>query len=228
VLAGEKTVRLFRRRLVAFVLLGLATAFCKEKPPEVLAGDGVHVNASRDVAPFSRVSVGSRIHAEIAIGKPSKLELEGDRNLVALVTSHSENGTLTLNTPKKVEPAMPLRARISVPSLDSAHATNGGVVDIRGLAADKFEARVERAGKVNAKGSAQTLVLEGKGAGAFDFKNVAASSATVRLELAATAQLGYLEKLDVKLRGGTFVHYEGTPEIKKDIQPPSRLIKRDQ
>lgn len=228
VVAGEKTVRLSRRRLVGFALLGSLAAFCKEKPPDALAGDGVAAQAARDVAPFSRLSVGSRIDAEITIGKASRLELEGDKNLLSHVVSRSENGTLTLDTDVKVKPAMRLRARISVPRLDAVSAFGGATVDIRGLAAEKFEAVVKRAAKVNAAGSAQTLVLEGYEAATLDFQKVPASSATVRLERAARADVGYVEKLDVKLLGSTVLRYEGTPEIKKLIQPPSRLVRRDQ
>ncbi len=221
-------MRVIGRRRIAFLLVGLLLASCKEKPPEVLAGDGVPTKATRDVAGFSRISVSSKIQAEVTIGTASRLELEGDRNIVPHVTSRLANGTLTLDTDVKVKPSMALRARISVPRLDFAHATFGGVVTIQGLAAQKFETRVERAGKVNAKGSAQTLVLDGKDVGAIDFTKVTASSATVRLERAARADLGYLEKLDLTMSGATVLTYEGTPELKKAIQPPARLIQRDQ
>jgi hypothetical protein len=229
VVAGEKTVRLFRRRLVALLLVGFATAFCKEKPPpEVLTGDGVAAKDSREVAPFSRISVGSKFYVEISVGKPSRLELEGDKNLLSHVTSRSVNGTLTLDTDVKVKPAMKLRARVGASNLDSAHATGAAVVDIQGLTADKFEARTDRAGKVIARGSAKTFVLEGKDAGSFDFTNVPASSATVRLERGSRAELGYLEVLDVTLSGAALATYVGTPEIKKAIHRPARLIRRDE
>ena len=221
-------MRLSRRRLVACARLGSLAVFCKEKPPSARAGDGGATTISRDVAPFSRISVGSKILAEITIGTASRLELEGDRNLVAVVTSRSENGTLTLKPTGPIRPSMTLRARISVPSLDSAHATGAAVIDIQGLAAEKFEARTERAGKVQAQGAAKALVLDGKDAGAFDFRKVAASSATVRLERGARAELGYLENLDVTLSGAAMALYEGTPEIKKSIKHPARLIRRDQ
>ena len=41
-----------------------------------------------------------------------RLELEGDRNLLADVTSRSENGTLTLKPTGPINPSMTLRARI--------------------------------------------------------------------------------------------------------------------
>lgn len=224
-------MRFFSRRLVAFLLVaGFSAASCKEKPkpPQALAGNGVAAKDTRDVAPFTRISVGSKIQAEIRIGTPSRLELEGDKNLIAVVTSKSENGTLTLRTSEPVKPAMTLRARISVDRLESAHATGAAVVDIQGLAADKFEARVERAGKVIARGTAKTLVLDGKDAGALDFQKVSASSATVRVVRGSHADVGYLEKLDVTASEATYVQYEGTPEIKQDIKRPARLFRRDQ
>jgi hypothetical protein len=208
--------------------LGSLAAFCKEKPPEALAGNSVATQAARDVPPFSRLAVSSKITAEISIGKASRLELEGDQNLLSHVVSRSENGTLTLDTDVKVKPSMTLRARIGVPRLDAVSATGGAVVDIRGLAAEKFEATVKGGAKVSAAGSAQSVVFEGHDAGTLDFQKVSASSATVRLQRAARAELGYVEKLDVKLAGASMVVYEGTPDIKKEIQHPSSLIRRDQ
>jgi hypothetical protein len=87
---------------------------------------------------------------------------------------------------------------------------------------------VKGGAKVSAAGSAQSVVFEGHDAGTLDFQKVSASSATVRLQRAARAELGYVEKLDVKLAGASMVVYEGTPDIKKEIQHPSSLIRRDQ
>jgi hypothetical protein len=164
----------------------------------------------------------------VTVGKASKLELRGDRNLLPLVTSRSENGLLTLDIDKKIKPSMRLHARIGVPRLDSASGTKAARIDIRGLAADTFEARAIDGAKMSAAGTARALVLRGAGAGLLDFRGVTAASATLVLERAARAELGYLEKLDVKLLGANIVSYEGTPEIKKEVKHPSRLVRRDQ
>ena len=207
-------------------MFGIATVGCeKKKPSDTVEGNGVSASAERDVAPFSRVAVSSRIELEVAVGKASRLELRGDGNLLPLVTSRSENGLLTLDVGKKIKPSMRLHARISVPRLDSASATKIARIDIQGLAADTFEASVTDVAKLSAAGTAKALVLKGAQVGSLDFSKVSAASATVRLERAATARLGYLEELDVVTKGATRVSYVGDPKIKKDIEKPGRLFR---
>jgi len=207
-------------------MLGIALVACeKKKPPDALEGNGVAATVERDVAPFSRLAVGSRIELEVTIGKASRLELNGDGNLLPHVTSRSENGLLTLDTDKRVKPSMRLRARISVPRLDSASGTKVARIDIQGLAADTFEAHATDVAKLSAAGTAKALVLKGAVAGSLDFSKVSAASATVRLEKAASVRLGYLEELDVATKGATRVSYVGDPKIKKDIEKPGRLIR---
>jgi hypothetical protein len=219
-------VRLWAKRFVLCAVFAVGTVGCeKNKPSDTVEGNGVAASAERDVAPFSRVAVGSRIELDVTVGNASKLELRGDRNLLPLVTSRSENGLLTLDVGKKIKPSMRLHARISVPRLDSASATKVARIDIQGLAADTFEANATDVAKLSAAGTAKALVLKGAVGASLDFSKVSAASATVRLEKAATARLGYLEELDVATKGATRVFYVGDPKIKKDVQKPARLIR---
>jgi hypothetical protein len=219
-------VRLWAKRFVLCAVFAVGTVGCEKKQPsDTVEGNGVAASADRDVAPFSRVAVGSRIELDVTVGKASRLELRGDGNLLPLVTSRSENGLLTLDIDKKIKPSMRLHARIGVPRLDSASATKLARIDIQGLAADTFEAQATDGAKLSAAGSAKRLVLKGAVAGSLDFSKVSAASATVRLERAASARLGYLEELDVAIKDATRVFYVGDPKIKKDVQKPARLIR---
>ena len=220
-------MRIPGRRLFPLALAVLALAGCKEKPPSVLEGSGVPATEARDVPPFTRLSVGSHIQAHVTVGEASKLEFRADKNLLPHVVSRVTNGTLSLDTDDRVKPTIPLTVTLSVPRLDSVSATKGGKIVVEGLKAETFEARVSDGAAIRASGSAQTLVVHGAGAGTFDFQKLPAQSATVRLEYAARAELGYLEKLDVQLKGMTRVTYGGSPEIKQDIKEKARLVSRD-
>ena len=222
-------VRTLRRRLFLGAFIGLLHAGCKEKPPEALAGSGVPLTETRDVPPFTRLSVASRIEARVTIGEASKLDFRGDNNLLPHLKSRVENGELKLDTDVKVKPSIPLRVTFSVPQLEKASVSKAAHVVIEGLNADTFEARASGGAKVVASGSAQSLVIEGVEAGRFDFQKLSAQSATIRLEYGARAEMGYLEKLDVNLTGATSVSYVGTPAIRKEIKSTTaRLVRRDE
>jgi hypothetical protein len=222
------SVRTLGRWSSFIAVTALAFAGCKEKKAAdpALAGAGVPVTESREVSGFTRLAVGSKIEAHVTIGEPSKLEFRGDKNLLPHLKSKVENGTLTLDTDVKVKPSIPLRVEFSVPRLDSVSARKGANVVIEKLNAETFEAKVVDGAKLRVVGSAHALVLEGTGAGAFDLRKLPAASATVRFDMAASAELGYVEKLDVKLTGMSKVVYDGTPVLTKEVSGKSRLVQR--
>jgi hypothetical protein len=221
-------VRIPLRRVFLLALFGAAFSGCEDekKPDAGLQGDGVAFNEARDVPPFTRLSVGSRIEATVAIGEASKLELRGDKNLLPHVRAKVENGTLKLDTDVKVKPNIPLTVKLGVPRLDGATVSQAARLVIEKLSAQKFEARAAGGAKISASGSAQELVVDGVGAGQFDFTKLPVQSAVVRLELGSRAELGYVEKLDAKLSGATRLVYDGTPEIKQEIKERGRLVRR--
>lgn len=216
------------RRSFLIAALALAVVGCKEKKAaeDALSGDGVVATEARDIPPFARLSVGSKIEAHVVIGEHSKLEFRGDKNLLPHVKSRVANGTLTLDTDVKVKPNIPLTVKLSVPRLDAVSVSKGANVTVEKLSAQKFEARASGGAKMRASGSAEVLVVDGVEVGSFDFSKLPVQSATVRLRRAARTELGYVEKLDVKLEGLASVTYEGTPEIKQDIKDRARLIRR--
>ena len=52
-----------------------------------------------------------------------------------------------------------------------------------------------------------------------------ARSARVELVKAATARVGYLENLDVRMEGAARTFYEGEPNITKDVKRPAFMVK---
>ncbi|HEX6275037.1 MAG TPA: DUF2807 domain-containing protein [Polyangiaceae bacterium] len=222
-------MRIRRRPLFLLALFALAFSGCddEKKADSGLQGDGVAHTETRDVPAFTRLSVGSRIDVSVVIGEPSKLELRGDKNLLPHVTGKVENGTLKLDTDVKVKPNIPLTLKLRVPRLDGVSVSKGGSIAVEKLSAQKFEVQAGGGGKIRASGSAQELLVDGGDAGQVNLAKLPVQSATVRLERAARVELGYVEKLDVKLDGAARVVYEGTPEIKQDIKGRARLVRRD-
>jgi hypothetical protein len=219
-------IRFVRRRAVILVALGcLAFASC-EKPREDDVGSGVQATTTRVVPAFTRLSIGSVLEVKVTVGRDGPVELKGDDNLLAHVLSQVENGVLKLDADTKLKKRMPLEVRVFTARLEAVSASVASKLEIQGLSADGFEARAAGAGRVTAAGSAQRLVLAGKGASELDFSNVPAREATVRLEHASVARLGYVEKLGVTASGPSRIYHHGEPEIvERSLQKPARLIR---
>jgi hypothetical protein len=211
--------------LLFLALVWLAASSCTKKNDESTAGSGVQASATRTVPPFARLSVGSMLEVSVKVGSDGPLEIKGDDNLLPHVTSRVENGMLTLDVDVKAKKSMPLEARVSTRRLEAVNASVASKVDIQGLSAEKFAARAAGAGRVTAAGSAQSLELVGKGAARLDFAKVPAREASVHLDHASQAKLGYLEKLKVTASGASLVYYSGEPALESALKKPARLIR---
>lgn len=214
-----------RRRALLFLALVFSIASSCDKKDEGVVGSGVQRTTTRNMPPFVRVSVGSALEVRISVGNDGPLELEGDDNLLQHVTSRVEKGNLILDADAKLKRSMPLEARLSTRRLEAVSASVASKVDVHGLSADKFEARAAGAGRVTVAGSAQTLELFGKGASVLDFTKVVAHEATVRVERASQAKLGYLERLHASATGPSRIYHAGEPVIESNLEKPARLIR---
>lgn len=214
-----------RRALTLFVLGCLVFGACKKKSDEGVVGSGVQGKTTRSVPAFTRLAASSLLDVKVTVGKDGPVEIKGDDNLLEHVTSRVENGVLKLDADAKLKKSMPLEVRVSTARLEAVSASVASKLDIQGLSAEKFVARAAGAGRVTAAGNAQSLELSGKGACELDFSKVPAREASVTLEHAAVARLGYVEKLNAKASGPSRVYHQGEPEIVRDLEKPARVIR---
>ncbi len=219
-------IRFVRRRALlclAFVLF--AAPSCDKKKDEGVVGSGIQATATRSVPPFARLSVGNGFEVKVTVGSDGPLELKGDDNLLSHVTARVEKGILSLDVDSKVKRKLPLEARISTRTLEGVSVAVVAKVEIQGLSVDRFEARAAGAGRIVASGSAEVLDLAGKGASLLDFTKVPAREASVRLEHASQAKLGYVEKLRATASGPSRIYHAGEPVIESALTKPAQIIR---
>ena len=77
------------RIILSFLLLVLISAGCDHRN-----GSGKIVSEKRNVGEFSRLKVSSGIHAEVKRGSQVTVEVETDDNVMDLIETKVENGTL--------------------------------------------------------------------------------------------------------------------------------------
>jgi hypothetical protein len=199
---------------------------CKEKKPSsTLAGSGIQKTKEVEIAPFSRLSVNGKMQVFVSIGGHRSMDVKGDDNIIGHVRARLENGVMTIDTDTAVKGKMPLELRLGAAKLESISASGAAHVRIEGLAAKDFAASVAGASKVFADGTADTVSLKGKDAGELDFTKLVSRSAKIDLVKAATARVGYLENLDVRMQDACRVFYEGEPNITKDVKRPAFMVK---
>jgi hypothetical protein len=216
-----------QRRALFFLALLVALSGCKKEKDDSLPGSGVQAQKSRNVPPFKRIWAGVGMQVRIKVGENGPVGLKGDDNLLDHVRSRVENNILKLDFDTKVRTRMPLEVTLATAELEGVTAVIAAKVTVQGLKAKGFEARAGGAGRITAQGVAESLLLTGNGATQIDVTEVAAASAVVRAERAATIKLGYLEKLDVTASGPSRVIYQGDPVIEQKLEKPAHLIKKE-
>src|SRR6266853_278374 len=92
------------------------------------AGSGVMKVEKRSVPAFTSVSISGLYDVEIIAQKEQSLEIEGDDNLLPLIKTEVNSGTLTIGNNQSLSTRGKLRVRLSSPSLDGINTS--GASDI--------------------------------------------------------------------------------------------------
>jgi hypothetical protein len=210
------------------LLLALGVALspygCKKEagPPR---GSGVGSKAVRSTPPFRNLKIGGTVRAEVEVGKPLSVELLGDDNLLPLVLSKVEAGTLSIMPDQVLKPTQPLVARITTPSLDGIELIVASSGFVRGVNATHFTARAAGGTKLQLAGTSHTVEVVTRGAAQLDLRDFAVASAHVTTSDATRVSLGRVEMLEVNQKGPSLVTYEGSPEVRRTSVPPARLLR---
>jgi hypothetical protein len=220
-------VRFSRRSLLLVAFAAVSSSGCKKekKASNALAGSGIQKTKEVEIAAFSRLAVKGKMQVFVTIGGHRSMEVKGDDDIIGHVRARLENGVMTIDTDVPVRGKMPLEVRVGAAKLDSISGSGAARIQIEGLAAKDFGASAAGASRIAAEGAAETISITGKDAAQFDFTKVVARSAKAHLVKAASARVGYLEELDVRIQDATRFFYEGEPKLTKDVKRPALLVK---
>src|SRR5215510_12201097 len=83
-----------------------------------IKGSGRRVMQKRDVPSFTSISTEGSFTIEVTCQKDVALEVEGDDNILDVVTAEVRNNTLRLRNTRNYSTSEPVKFRISVPNID--------------------------------------------------------------------------------------------------------------
>jgi len=211
--------------LLIIVLLALGTA-CHELHHGV-RGSGKHIQEKRDVASFTSIATEGAFEIEVICQKPQSLEIEGDDNIVPLVSTEVSNNVLHVRNLRGYSVSQPIRLKISVPDLTGVSASGAGSIVVTGVKNDKFAINANGAPSIRAAGETKALSVDAKGAGNIDVHKLRASNAQVDSKGVATVEVYASEQLDVTISGPSSVIYHGSPVVNKTIHGPGQVEKKE-
>ncbi|HET6979617.1 MAG TPA: head GIN domain-containing protein [Pyrinomonadaceae bacterium] len=209
-----------------FLLLPILVAGCHHGMRTEIRGNGKRELQKRQVGPFTSISTNGAFTVEVTCQKDLSLEIEGDENVLPLITTEVGNNILKLDSSQNYSVSDPIRIRISVPNLEGLSVNGAGHFDIKGMNNDKFEIDSNGAPAISVAGTTKIVDIDANGAGKVDTQNLHAARAVVDARGVAKVDLDVSDQLDVQISGPSSVTYSGNPTVNKTINGPGKLIRK--
>jgi hypothetical protein len=215
-----------KNSLLIIILLALGTA-CHGRLHAGIGGSGNRIQQKRDVGSFTSIATEGDFEIAVACQKPQSLEIEGDDNILPLVSTEVSNNVLRVRNLRGYSVSQPISLKISVPDLTGVSASGAGSIVVTGVKNDKFEINANGAPSIRAAGETKSLTIDANGAGQLDVHKLRAANAQVDSKGVATVEVYASEQLDVTVSGPSSVLYHGSPVVKKTIHGPGQVEKKE-
>jgi putative autotransporter adhesin-like protein len=209
-----------------FLLLPVFAAGCHHGMRAEIKGSGKRVVEKRNVTPFTSISTEGAFNIEVTCQKDLGLEVEGDDNVLGVVTAEVSNNVLRLRRTKNYSSSEPVKFRISIPNLEALSVDGAGHIDVKGLNNEKFEINVDGAPSISVSGNTKMIDIDCNGAGKIDTHSLHASRGVVDSKGVAVIDLDVADELDVTVSGPSTVYYKGDPKVNKTIHGPGKVERR--
>lgn len=214
-----------KRILLIILLISLGTA-CHRLHDQV-NGSGNLLKEKRETGTFNSISTEGAFDIEIVCQKPQSLEIEGDDNILPLISTEVSNNVLRIRSLRGYSVSQPLSLKIFLPDLVAVSASGAGKLVVSGLKNEKFEIDANGAPTIRASGDTKVLSIDANGAGKIDTHNLRAANVQVDSKGVASVRVYASQQLDVTVSGPSRVIYEGDAVVHQTINGPGHVEKKE-
>lgn len=214
-----------KKLVMLMALLSLASG-CHYTSHHSVAGSGQRQTQKRDVASFKSISAEGAFDIEVVCQKPLGLEIEGDDNILPLITTEVSNNVLHIKSARGYSVHEPVTLKIFVPSLEGVSASGAGTIVVSGVKSEKFEIDARGAPTIRVSGDSKVVDIDASGAGKIDTRKLRAAQAVVESKGVSRVEVFAADQLDVTVSGPSHVIYEGDPVVKKTVHGPGSVEKK--
>jgi hypothetical protein len=219
---------IFTERKTYFLLwLILLFAGCHFQIHDEITGSGVRQKQKREVATFTSIATEGAFEIEVACQKPQSVEVEGDDNLLPLITTEVSNNVLHIRSNRSYSVNDPVKVTISVPNLEGISSSGAGKLNVAGIKNEKFEIDANGATNIRLAGETKLLDIDTNGAGKIDAHKLRAAQGIVEAKGVARVDVNVTEQLKVTVSGPSHVTYEGDPVLTESVHGPGSVEKKE-
>jgi putative autotransporter adhesin-like protein len=190
-----------------FLLLALALAGCGGSTH----GSGHVVSVARDVPGFTKVDLEGAGTVTAEVGRATALTLEGDDNVLPLITTTVRDGVLVISSKHGYSTHHELAIRIATPALDGTTLAGSGTVVANGIRATAFSIELDGTGSFDLAGTVGRLDATVSGVGSALLDHLDARDARVAVSGTGSILVHVTGSLDASVDGVGSVVYSGSP-----------------
>ena len=216
-----------KKALLLIILCSFGTGCDYAMKMHGASGSGVRKVEKRDLSPFTSIATDGAFEIDVVCQQPQSVEVEGDDNLLPMVSTQVSNGVLHINNLGSYSTRTPMKIKISVPNIDGITANGAGTIEISRLKNDKFDIDSNGAPTIRVSGETKELEIDANGAGRVDAHKLRASRAKIDSKGVAKVEVFASGELDVTVSGPSQVIYDGDPAVKQTVNGPGSVQKRD-
>jgi putative autotransporter adhesin-like protein len=175
-------------------------------------GSGVIKTEKKSLAPFASLEVSCQGSIQVHAQKQEGLEISGDDNIIPLITTEVNNGTLYIRSSKEYNPRDKLEIIVSATDLKRLVFSGAGEANLSNVKNDRMEIALTGAGSLTASGETKEADITLSGAGSVDAKNLHAINAKVNSTGIGNVEIYVTGQLDAKTSGVGEINYYGSPK----------------
>jgi hypothetical protein len=182
------------------------------------SADSPIIQEARQVGAFHSITIAGALKVEVTVGKPARVELSGESDLLGKVTTTVKDGVLVIDTPKRLQGRNHLRATVTMPDLQSLLISGTADMKVTGVANAALAISVPGTGSLTIAGSTDALSLIVDGTGQITADKLAAKDARVEISGTGSASLRASQSIDVNVSGTGSVNVAGKPaRVRKSV-----------
>jgi hypothetical protein len=213
------------KKIILLMVLVSLVAACHHGLNQV-SGSGNRQRQKREVASFNSISTNGAFHIDVVAQKPVGLEIEGDDNVLPLISTEVSNNVLHIKSTQSYSVSEPIIIRITVPNLEGMSSNGAGKFDVAGLNNEKFEIDLNGASAIKVSGETKLLNIDTNGAGKIDTNKLRATRVVVESKGVSKIEVYAADQLDVTVSGPSSVVYAGDPVVNKTVNGPGSVSKK--
>ncbi len=213
--------------LIALAIVTAIASGCHYRIHDEVVGSGKRQTQKRDIAAFTSIATEGAFEIEVVAQKPVSLEIEGDDNILPLVTTEVSNNVLRIKNVRSYSVNDPINVRLTVPNLEGLAVSGAGKISISGLKNDKFEIDANGAPSITVSGETNMIDIDTNGAGKIDTHKLRAAKGVVDSKGVSRVEVFANDQLDVTVSGPSHVIYEGAAKVNKTVHGPGSVEKKE-